>query len=134
MLLLLLAIHLLDLLHLGCFVDVLIRNYLGLLLDLLHSLRQSLAFARLGLLYLLGGPGVVRFDCLLLKGHLLLTGLETFAVPMPGFILYEPAGERTWVFVSRVPIVRAFDHLVPSLFPQHLASQDPRRSDLVTIH
>ena len=105
MLLLLLTIHLLDLLHLGCFVDVLIGNYLSLLLDLLHSLRQSLAFARLGLLYLLGWSGVVRFDCLLLEGHLLLRGLEAFAEPMLGFILYEPAWERARVLMRRVPIV-----------------------------
>ena len=105
MLLLLLAIHLLDLLHLGCFVDVLVGNYLGLLLYLLHSLRQSLAFAGLGLLYLLGGSGVVRFDCLLLDGHLLLRGLKAFAEPMLGLILHEPAWERARVFMRRVSIV-----------------------------
>ena len=53
MLVLLLAVQLLNLLHLRRFVEVLVRNDLSLLLDLLHRLTKLLLLTLLGLLDLL---------------------------------------------------------------------------------
>lgn len=53
MLFLLLTVQLLNLLHLGGFVNVLVGNNCGLLLDLAHGPGELLAFALFGLLDLL---------------------------------------------------------------------------------
>jgi len=72
MFVLLLAVQLLNLLHLRGLVDVFVCNHLRLLLDLGHRLLQSLLLTSLRLLHLLWRPSIVFLDCLLFESNLLL--------------------------------------------------------------